>query len=76
MHGHTWRVRAWWTYTGKSIVDLKATLEKVCRRLDHTVLPEDLRRAEDLAGYIGDLVDAVRVQVWRDAEDMWAEWTT
>ena len=75
MHGHTWRVRAFWEYAGKSIVDLKLVLERVCRTLDHKVLPEHLRRAEDMAGYIGDLVDADRVDVWREVEGMGATWT-
>lgn len=74
LHGHTWRVRAFWNYDGESIVERKALLEKVCRRFDHTVLPEHLRRAEDFAGYIGDLIDAVKVDVWREAEGLGASW--
>lgn len=74
MHGHTWIVRAYWEYEGESIVDLSTMLERVCRKLDHTVLPEHLRRAEDMAGYIGDLVGAVRVEIRRDAERMGATW--
>ena len=75
MHGHTWKVRAFWTYEGKSIVDLQLILERVCRTLDHKVLPEDVSRAEDMAGYIGDLVGAVKVKVSRQAEGMGATWT-
>lgn len=75
MHGHTWRVFAYWTYEGRSVVDLKLILERVCRTLDHKVLPEHLRRAEDLAGHIGDLVGAVKVRIVREAEGMEAEWT-
>lgn len=75
LHGHTWMVRAHWTYAGKSIVDLKVILERVCRTLDHKVLPEHVRRAEDMAGYIGDLIGAVKVEVWRQAEGMGATWT-
>jgi len=75
MHGHTWRVRAYWLYQGRSAVDLKLVLERACRTLDHSVLPEHLRRAEDLAGYIGDLISAARVDVWREPEGLGATWT-
>jgi hypothetical protein len=68
-------VRAYWEYSGKSIVDLTMILERVCRKLDHTVLPDHLRRAEDMAGYIGDLVGAAKIEVRRDAERMGATWT-
>lgn len=75
MHGHTWRVRAFWQYDERPIEHRKQRLERACRTLDHKVLPEHLRRAEDMAGYIGDLVGAVRVDVWREAEGMGATWT-
>jgi hypothetical protein len=77
MHGHTWRVRAYWNYTGASVVGLKALLvDRVCfASLDHQELPDDVRRAEDLAAYIGRLVEAVRVDVWREPEGMGATWT-
>lgn len=75
MHGHTWRVRAFWNYTGQSALDLKARLERCCDELDHTVLVHELRRAEQLAGYIGRVTEAVRVDVWREAEGMGASWT-
>ncbi len=71
-HGHTWKVRAHWRYTGVSIVYLKAGLEKACEEFDHGALPNQLRRAEDLAEHIGKAVDAARVDVWRDAEGMGA----
>jgi hypothetical protein len=75
MHGHTWRVRAFWNYTGQSAVDLKDRLERCRRELDHKVLPHELRRAEQLAGYFGRVTEAVRVDVWREAEGMGATWT-
>lgn len=76
MHGHTWRVRAYWPYAKQSAEDLKDKLERVCKReLDHVVLAHELRRAEDLAGYIGRVLEAVRVDVWREPEGMGATWT-
>lgn len=75
MHGHTWTVWASWIYDGESIIERKLILERVCRTLDHKVLPEELRRAEDMAGHIGDLVGAVKVEISRDVEGFAAEWT-
>jgi len=75
LHGHTWTVWASWIYDGESIVDRKLVLERVCRTLDHKVLPDHVSRAEDMAGHIGDLVGAVKVEISREAEGMRAEWT-
>ena len=75
MHGHTWRVRAFWTYAGQSAIDLKGCLERCASELDHRVLAHELRRAEQLAGYIGRVTEAVRVDVWREPEGMGATWT-
>ena len=76
MHGHTWRVRAFWTYSGQSVVDRKLSLELACMSgFDHRVLSEHERRAEDIATEIGNRVGAVRVDVWREPEGMGATWT-
>lgn len=75
LHGHTWKVRAYWTYEGQSAVWRQEQLKRVIGKFDHEMLPDELARAEDLAGYIGDLVDAVRVDVWRDPEGLGATWT-
>lgn len=76
MHGHTWRVRAFWKYTGASVVELKSVLDHVCFvSFDHQELPDHLRRAEDIAACIGGLVEAARVDVWREPEGMGATWT-
>lgn len=75
MHGHTWRVRAHWDYAGACVDDFKLKLKAAVAPLDHALLPDALRRAEDLAAYLGDLVGARRVDVWRDAEGMGATWT-
>lgn len=74
MHGHTWRVRCFWTYDGSSIDGRKALLDKVIVKLDHSVLPDELAHAENIAAHIADLTDAVKVLVWREAEDIGAEW--
>ena len=65
MHGHTWRVRAYWAYSGQSAVDLKDRLQRCARELDHRVLAHELRRAEQLAGYIGRVTEAARVHMLR-----------
>jgi hypothetical protein len=75
MHGHTWRVRAYWNYTGQSAVDTKAALVAACRWFDHGVLPDRLRRAEDLAAHLGLHMGAQRIDVWREPEGMGATWT-
>lgn len=75
LHGHTWKIRATWLYGGESAVDLKAKLERVCRELDHTLLPARLSRAESIAVYLGDLLRAKRIDVWREADGMGATWT-
>lgn len=75
MHGHTWRVRAFWNYAGACVDDLKIKLQTAVTPLDHAVLPDALRRAEDLASHLGGLTDACRVDVWREAEGMGATWT-
>jgi len=75
MHGHTWRVRAFWQYDERPIQHRKRFLERTCWTMDHTALPDNLRRAEDIAAHIGGLVAAVRVDVWRDPEGMGATWT-
>lgn len=75
LHGHTWKVRAHWPYQRMSIVHLKAGLEEACKQFDHETLPNQLRRAEDLAERIGLDVGAVRVDVWREPEGMGATWT-
>lgn len=74
LHGHTWRVRAYWDYRGQSIVNQKSRLIEALAGLDHAELPATLRRAEDLAQEIGSRVLACRVEVWREPEGVGAEW--
>lgn len=75
LHGHTWRVRAWWRYDGSDAVELRKALMEACAPLDHALLPDNLTRAEEIAEHLGHSLRADRVDVWRDAEQMGATWT-
>lgn len=75
IHGHTWRVRAWWKYDGSDAVKLREALIEACEAFDHTMLPDNMTRAEDLAEHLGKRLRAYRVDVWRDAERLGAAWT-
>lgn len=74
MHGHTWRVRATWPYRGQDIDEQRERLIVGVSQLDHSELPPDLTRAEQIAHWIGLRVDACRVDVWREAEGLGATW--
>lgn len=77
MHGHTWRVRAHWAYQPLEldVVERKAALAHALAKLDHSELPDDLTRAEQIAEWIGVRVNACRVDVSREAEGLGATWT-
>lgn len=77
IHGHTWRVRVWWHSDGADAEERKATLRLFLTILDHCELPPKLSRAEAIAEYIGrTIVGApVLVEVWREAEDLFARWS-
>jgi hypothetical protein len=74
LHGHTWRVRAYWPHAGGDILDRQKLLRRWVASLDHRELPAHLHLAEDIAAHLGHGVQAVRVEVWREAEDVGATW--
>ena len=74
LHGHTWRVRAVWPFAGENAMDRQASLIAALADFDHAKLPDGLRLAETLAALIGARLGAVRVDVWRDAENLGATW--
>lgn len=74
LHGHTWRVRAFWP-AGQDAVALQARLRAVLAEFDHAELPEGLIWAEDFAPEIGRRVGAARVDVWREPEGLGATWS-
>lgn len=75
LHGHTWRVRVFWDYAGADILVQQAKLREALSYLDHSELPENLSRAEDIAADIGRGLFAQRVEIWREAEGLGATWT-
>jgi len=73
MHGHSYRVRAFWD----TIIDVtarKSALLHACAVLDHTTLPVYLTRAEQIAENIGDSLDCCSVEVSRPLEGLGARW--
>lgn len=75
MHGHTWVVRAYWPYDGADIRERANALDADVRQLDHSTLPSNLSRAEELAEWFGEGLKAARVEVWREREGYGATWT-
>jgi len=74
LHGHTWRVRAFWPHDGTDVLERQRLLRKWASALDHRELPAHLTLSEDLAGHLGAAVKACRVEVWREAEGLGAVW--
>lgn len=79
MHGHTWEVIVWLPRCDAVVA--QATLNTFLSCYDHAVLPDRLTQGEDLAEYIGVNLapieghKAVRVQVNRPLERIYAEWS-
>lgn len=74
-HGHTWTVRAWVCAEGYDAVALKRDLEDVLADLDHSELPDDLSRGEDIAVHVGRMLrGCVEVEVGRTHEGIFARW--
>lgn len=75
-HGHSYEVVAWFRH-GHDARILQAHLGTVLAKLDHTVLPDDLALAENLAEHIAtQLPGSVEVQVNRPLERLYAKWIT
>lgn len=82
IHGHTWYVKAYWDAAGGyDALILKEWLVSACYQLDHVELPKDLSRAESIVAFVADHLDCfgqpapLKVEVWREAEAVGAEWT-
>ncbi len=71
MHGHTWRVVAWWEGFPDATVK-QAELIKYLTVFDHTVLLENQSWAEYLAQSIMVGMQCARVEVSRPLEGLYA----
>lgn len=75
LHGHTWRVRAYWKSERegpKDAVIMQSQLREMLKVWDHTELPAHLQSAEEIASAVKHLVGCHRVDVWREPEGMGA----
>lgn len=73
VHGHTWEVTAWFP-VGEAEA-LRETLQSFLKRFDHTHLPDSLAWGEDMAEHICHALGAVKVQVNRPLERIYAEYS-
>jgi hypothetical protein len=74
-HGHSYEVIVWYRH-GYDARHLQEHLNVALRRLDHTVLPDGLRLAENLAEHLaGQLPGCVKVEVNRPLERLYAQWS-
>ena len=75
VHGHTWQVIVWFPEGDADW--LRDMVQWHLKTLDHTHLPYKIAWGEDLAEHLGTAVfpDAVRVQVNRPMEHIYAEWS-
>lgn len=75
VHGHSWEVTAWHRCEDENdAVILQENLRGICKTFDHTVLPDGLARAEDMAMAILKLSppSCVEVQISRPLERLYA----
>lgn len=78
LHGHTWEVTAWhYCADNNDAVVLQNHMMTICKVWDHTVLPPELSRAEDLAAAILRLSPptCVEVEIRRPLERLYAKAT-
>ena len=77
MHGHTWLVTAWWPrepgQRPRDVRHLRAMLQDELAALDHTVLPDHVAWAEDLAEYLLGVLGCSTVEVSRPLEGLYAK---
>lgn len=66
IHGHAWRIRAWWDFDHSCVLDRSAQLKDLLAKWDHGLLPDPLSLSEDLARHIGELLDCCEVEIERD----------
>lgn len=75
IHGHTWEIVAWFLASETDARDLLSLLDAKVGAIDHTMLPHDLSRGEDIARWVGSsLPGCVQVDVSRSAERIFAKW--
>lgn len=73
-HGHSYLISAWYRH-GSDARALKRHLDVELAQLDHTMLPDKLRFAEDLAEHLaGKLPGTIRIEVDRPLEGMTGRW--
>jgi len=75
LHGHTWRVRAYWPADGTDVLLRQAMLRELLTGFDHAELEHELRRAEAIAEAVGMRLGCAQVDVWREPEGLGASWT-
>ena len=70
LHGHSYEVMAWWPLReGHDACFLQDLLKQALVGIDHTTLPDEFTRAEDIARLIGSkLPGAIRIDISRPIE--------
>jgi len=75
MHGHTWLVTAWFKPPYRSDARRhKTDLDRLLATWDHTTMPDDLARGEDIARAVATLDNVVEVEIRRPTEGFHARW--
>jgi hypothetical protein len=75
LHGHSYGVKAWFVYAGDAR-SRKEELNRVLTKMDHSLLPDDLRWGEDIAEHVGlSLLGCTRVEIDRDKEGFYGAWS-
>ena len=75
-HGHTWEIVAWFPAKNDALM-LQYSLNEEVGRLDHSILPDELAWGEELAAYIGRMLQelgCIAVDVSRPSERIFARW--
>lgn len=73
VHGHSYEVVCWFDADGRDAVLLQQKLAVVLTAWDHTTLPDDLSRAENLGAAIMQVMDCVGVELRRPLERIFAK---
>lgn len=76
MHGHTWKVTAWFKNDCRFDARCQqSALRTLLAEWDHSLLPDNLAWGEDIARAVAILCGVVEVEVSREAEGLHARWT-
>ncbi len=74
LHGHSYEVTAWFDHSPpRDAMVLQAKLRMVLEAFDHKTLPDELTRAEAMAGAIMHLTEACGVELARPLERLYAK---